>query len=496
MEIELKLALPPGHAARLRRHPLLKTVKPYQQALLSIYYDTPAFDLMRRRVALRMRRSGELWIQTLKAETKSVGALTSRPEWEAAIADGERPDFSVMPMEALDTLSGIKLDRIVPVFTTEFQRTTWLIADQTSQAEVALDRGAIHTATAKRMLCEVEIELKYGEPEFLFATALQLLEQIPLQVEPRSKAQRGYELCGAIQPMPVKTICPAIRADQPAGEAWHAMLQVALVQLTANVPGFLEQPHDAEYLHQLRVAVRRLLSGAMLAKTLRQPVPQWHQPLRELMIALNAARDWDVFLQQTLPAMLPLFAAAQENHEIGDAALAVMQDAAILARRQTQDRLRKAEFTRLILDIGRSLLASPNDMQQRDAKDWSETVLNQRWQKLCKRCRGFSKLDSQQRHRARIAAKKLRYTADAFASIYGKQSESFMIALSALQDELGRANDLITGRQLLYRLPVRSAKLGFALGRICGVLESKAGEKSGFFGDAWKPLKQVKLFWR
>ncbi len=495
MEIELKLALPPGHVARLRNHPLLKTVRPNQQTLLSVYFDTPAFDLMRRRIALRIRRCDELWVQTLKAETKSVGALTSRPEWEAVIANGDRPDFLALPLEALDVLNGIKLDRIAPVFTTEFQRTTWLIADQASQAEVALDRGAIHTETADRALCEVEIELKSGAPEFLFTVALQLMDQIPLQVEPRSKAQRGYVLCGAIQPTPTKTICPAIRAEQPAIEAWHAILQAALVQLTANMPGFLEQAHDTEYLHQLRIAVRRLLSGALLAKSLRQPVPQWYQPLRELMAGLNAARDWDVLLQQTLPAMMPLFAVSSENHAIDNAVLDLMHDAALRARRQAQALLREAEVTRLILDIGCGLLTAPIDMQQRDAKDWAKAVLDQRWQKLCKRCRNFSAMNPQQRHRARIAAKKMRYTADAFASIYGKQVESFMIALSALQDELGDTNDLISGQQLLRRLPVRSAKLGFALGRICGAMEGKTWESAGLSGSAWKSLMQSKLFW-
>ena len=64
MEIELKLALQPHHATRIRRHPLLNANTPQQHALLSIYFDTPKFDLMRRGIALRVRRVNKQWVQT------------------------------------------------------------------------------------------------------------------------------------------------------------------------------------------------------------------------------------------------------------------------------------------------------------------------------------------------------------------------------------------------------------------------------------------------
>ena len=296
MEIELKLALQPRHATRIRRHPLLNASTPRQHALLSIYFDTPKFDLMRRGIALRVRRVNSQWIQTLKAEAQSVGALTSRPEWEMAVADGRHPDFSALPQAALDLLAGIKLKRIAAVFTTEFRRTTWQIRDGAAQAEVALDTGKIFAAGLSRDICEVEIELKSGPAEFLFDVATQLLQQVPLHIEPRSKAERGYILSGAFSPSPVKAIRPGIDRDQLAGEAWHSMVQAALVQLSANVPGFLDQAENIEYLHQLRIALRRLRAGAQLAKSLGQEIPAWEQPLRALTHALNPARDWDVFL--------------------------------------------------------------------------------------------------------------------------------------------------------------------------------------------------------
>lgn len=167
------------------------------------------------------------------------------------------------------------------------------------------------------------------------------------------------------------------------------------------------------------------------------------------------------------------------------------------ARQQAQAVLREPAFTRLILDIGRNLLTPPGDVRPQHAKAWVEKILDQRWRKLSKCCRDFTKLNPAERHRTRIAAKKMRYVADACASLYGnKRTERFIAVLAALQDELGYTNDLMIGQQLLRRLPKRSGALGFAFGSIHGVLVCKAGQQADLSGDNWKRLMRVKLFWR
>lgn len=494
MEIELKLALHPRHVARIRRHPLLSTIAPQQHALLSIYFDTPKFDLMHRGIALRVRRAGDQWIQTLKAESQSVGALTSRPEWEMAITDGDHPDFSALPQVALDLLTGIKLKHISSVFTTEFQRTTWLISSRAAHAEVALDTGKIHAGETYRDICEVEIELKSGTPAFLFDTATQLLQQVPLHIEPRSKAERGYISCGAVSPAPVKAIRPAIDQEQTAGEAWNAIQQAALAQLSANVPGFLENAHDIEYLHQLRVALRRLRTGTRLEKSLDRTIPDWDRPLRELMHALNPARDWDVFLHEILPEIRAALTEPPEN--VPDAAMALLRDTAAHARQQAQALLLKPAFTQLVLDIGRSLLVTPADVRRRDAKAWAETILEKRWQRLRKRCHGFAKLNPAERHLARIAAKKMRYSAEAFAPLYGKHAHPFITALATLQDKLGVENDRHIAMQLLRTLAKKTIPLGFELGRLSGALEFEAAQHAQLSAAIRRRLARSRLFWR
>ena len=508
MEIELKLALPPRHAAHIRRHPVLREIKPAKKNLHSIYFDTPDFELMRRGIALRVRRVGYHWVQTLKAEARAVGALSSRPEWETAVAGGASPDFAVLPPAALALLRGIDLKHIAPAFVTEFQRTTWQVERGNDQAELALDSGEIRAGEARQAISEIEIELKAGTPDFLFDLATELLEQAALGVEPRSKAERGYALAGAFRPAPVKATRPAIQAKDNADAVWKAMMQAALAQLVANVPGFLEHAEDTEYLHQFRIALRRLRTGVTLAKGLgvSRVGPHTEQALRELMRGLNPARDWDVFLHETLPKMLTALgenpSATNPGSKANDlppgeeAVLGLVRKTAADSRQHAQALLRDTAFTRLILDLGRDLLASDAAPELPDARLWAARILEKRWLTLRKRCRRFARLDPIQRHVARIAAKKMRYAADAFAPTYGKRGARFIAALAELQNGLGRANDAHVGMQLLRGLPKQTAALSFDLGRIEGALEVEAARHSTTSAAIWRRLARKKRFWQ
>lgn len=497
MEIELKLALHPRQHNRFRRHPLLRGIQSQQCTLHSIYFDTPGFELFHRRIALRLRRVDTYWMQTLKAEARSVGALTSRPEWEVSVADGQHPDFNALPTEALDLLAGIELNQVAPVFATEFQRTIWLIGNAHAQAELALDTGKIQAGESCRDISEVEIELKSGAPEFLFETAHQLLHYCPLQIEPRSKAERGYILCGAMIPAPTKFSRPVCDKNLPASAVWHLTMQAVLVHLAANVPGFLEQAHHAEYLHQLRVAVRRLLTSIAVGKPFGNAFIEFNQPLRQLMSSLNPARDWDVFQHEILPEILAMLETPDGDPGLDEATLDRLHHAAARARQQAQATLLEPAFTQLVLDIGRNLLTFPVEDNQQTATLWAQAILESRWQKLIKRGQNFANLNDAQRHQTRIAAKKLRYAIDIFASIYRKKNTApFIALLSKLQDELGYVNDRVIAQQLLHKLPKRTASIGFALGQLSGVLKCQARQTTRASSAAWEELLASKLFWR
>ena len=143
LEIELKLALPPQQVDAFRRRMARRRCQPVQQDLVTRYFDTPDFALSAQGVALRVRRVGRRWLQTLKTEGERCGGLSQRVEYEMPIRRGV-PDWSRFPVEALAYVPEALRDQLVPVFETHFNRTAWLIKGQSgAQIEVALDVGEV-----------------------------------------------------------------------------------------------------------------------------------------------------------------------------------------------------------------------------------------------------------------------------------------------------------------------------------------------------------------
>jgi len=500
MEIELKLGLRPQHVLRVKEAPLFRKSKAQQQHLRSIYFDTDAFQLKHRGIALRIRRVGKQWIQTLKAEAQSVGSLTHRPEWEAVVKQGRHPDFSILPTEAIELLKDIELQQIVPVFVTEFKRSIWLLKNGDNQAEIALDTGKVVAHNLQREICEVEFELKSGSAEFLFELAEQLLQHVPLSIEPRSKAARGYSLLSTERAKPIKASAVKFAPNPSITDIYCAIIGTALAQLLANIPGYFEHIEDPEYLHQIRVALRRIRTGVALIQSIGQPLPSWNKSLRKLMQALNDARDWDVFEQEVLPNILE-----KMKHSSGEptnpAITTCVQNEVIAIRQRTQKKLHKREFTALILAIEHYLFSVSVNTDEAslgsNMQQWAIKTLEDRWQELHQYCEGLTAQTAAERHDARIAAKKMRYAADTLFSLFDSQvAKRFIEMLANLQDELGYTNDRHVARRLVQQLAKTNKSIAFDLGRISCALQIEASQQEKQPSKAWRSLSRMKLFWR
>jgi inorganic triphosphatase YgiF len=493
MEIELKLALAPGHVLRLRRQPLLRSLKPRLHKLYSLYFDTPDFDLYQRGMALRLRRVGYHWIQTLKAGAQSTGALSTRPEWESQVT-GNRPDLSVLPEAARALLAGLE-EALQPCFETEFRRATWMLDDEQGSIELALDQGVVRAGACSQPISEVELELKRGEPARLFEVAESLLDAVPLHLEPRSKAERGYVLAGLPAPGPRKARPPAIDAHLDAAEAWRRMLTSALSQFTANVPGFLDASVDGagpeidtEYVHQMRVAVRRLRAVLGLGREVGLDAPDWRDDFKWLMGELSPARDWDVLVSETLPRVRAGLANPDD--------LAPLEIAAAAARRKANARVRAALLSRRL--VSAILAAEAHLLAVRPVStavsEWARLALNRRYRQFRKAGRRPSEMDAAERHRLRIAGKRLRYAADGFLPLYDGKAARFQATLGQLQTVLGAANDIAVAHALLAELS-HDRRQARAAGLTEGFLASEAGQRMLALQEDIAEAMRLKPFW-
>lgn len=194
-EIELKLSIAAEDIPAFMQHPILASASKVQRNLVwSCYFDTPNLELMYQHAALRVRRAGEKWIQTIKIGGTVNNGMHQRPEWEMVIPDNTlRPALFTDPaVSALLTPNVI--ERMQPVFQTEFWRTTWLIIHEACRIEIALDQGSVSSQARREAICEVELELKSGDAAALSSLARLLSQHITLTPESISKAQRGYAL--------------------------------------------------------------------------------------------------------------------------------------------------------------------------------------------------------------------------------------------------------------------------------------------------------------
>ena len=200
-ETEIKLRVAPETLEVLRNHPLLGERIHGDWAtgtLYNQYYDTSDRALAAARVALRVRRDDDQFIQTLKSKGQSVAGLSERNEWDwqvsAAALDLTLLDDSCWPA----SLAGLDKLLLQPVFTTDFQRTKailrWQRDTEQVEVEVALDQGQVLADGRAEPICELELELRSGPPAALLELAVTLAADVALMPCDISKAERGYRL--------------------------------------------------------------------------------------------------------------------------------------------------------------------------------------------------------------------------------------------------------------------------------------------------------------
>ncbi|MGH8679866.1 MAG: CHAD domain-containing protein, partial [Burkholderiales bacterium] len=306
MQSLLKLSVPPEHADALWHTRALSAAvrsRLVTRRLFCAYYDTPAFKLQRHGVALRLRHQGKYWIQTIKRGGESAAGLHARFESETKVP-AQRLDYPSLVSAGLgELIAHSRLRRSIGcVFCTDFVRKSALIEPAPGQRiEVSLDRGEIVFGKRRKAVCEIELELKAGDPARLFDLAMQVADELPVRLDIESKAERGYRLARAKRRQPVKAVRAPISAHFSVDEAFRSIVLGCLRHLQANERGVLES-RDPEYLHQARVALRRLGSAFSVFS---DAVPKtrfaaWLEASRDLGQALGEARDWDVFVSETL----------------------------------------------------------------------------------------------------------------------------------------------------------------------------------------------------
>jgi inorganic triphosphatase YgiF len=424
--------------------------------------------LRRNRIALRTRKAGRRWLQTVKAASVSTGGLTSRPEWEQAYQGSF--DFSGIDNPAIRKQLERHAAFIVPVFSTRFQRETRLWApDPQTRVLIMIDSGNVIAGEHRTPICELELELVAGKPKDLLRLACQLAEVLPLLPDDVSKAERGFRLHLGTRAQPTRAEASTIDAGMSPVEAFRTLAFACMRQWQSNAAG--AAGHDApEFIHQLRVSQRRLRSliGLFEPALPGDFVARWSNALKQNADRFGETRDLDVLADELLTGV-----RATTAHE--EAVLARLHaqvaEQRANARKHTLAALDAAEQGRLLIRLMSDLLDLPtNDLIGSVDLQIFAVLQLERLRKRCnKRLGTASDLLPAHLHALRIAFKQLRYGVEFFAPLLPKKAVThYLDALTRLQGALGFINDIDVARVRFTAWSATDADLREAAAFVCG----------------------------
>jgi inorganic triphosphatase YgiF len=445
IEIELKLQITPKTAKKIASHPLLSELKSQKFRLLNTYFDTPSLELHNRKIAMRFRKKGEQWLLTVKSAEPACGGLAMRSEWETTGTPGIF-DFSHVDNPSLRNFLNESSKTLEPIFTTDFRRQIWHIPFGESLIEMAIDRGTVESRGKTTPLCEIELELVSGKVADIFALTRALQKDHELCPAITSKAERGYKLY-LDEPLISFRAKPAlINSQMMPVEAFRSIALGCLEHFQRNELG-LQINGAPEFVHQARVALRRLRSAIKLFSPVLPPefVSAYGKTWQTLAGALGDARNWDVFLDETLPPIQSAFPDNRDTHYLRSAA----KRRAKIARRAVTRVLSINEYPRLLIEFTAAIYAL-SDTLPLPLTEFAEQQVSSLAKRAKKLAIRHDSLTPDERHAMRISFKKLRYSLEFFAPLLPpKHLTPYLAALTQLQDELGLINDHVTAEALL-----------------------------------------------
>ena len=558
-ETELKLLIQDADVARLQQLRLLADHAcrpPTTQRLCSIYYDTADLRIRRAAASLRLRLTPDGVVQTFKVEQAAAAGLHSRAEWEMPVPGSALDLPALGAMIRADgagqahwwhLLQALEQDpTLQPLFETRVWRQVWALEfPDGGQIELALDRGSIHRAETNRLskarqsgaatasasanpnpnehlepnvhpgagavISEVELELKHGDSALLCAFAGELLKSVPLRLGSRSKSSRGYALCSGVGagPQVMRAAALKLSSGTTVGAGFRALVQNCVAHVDGNAVG-VATTSDPEFVHQMRVGLRRLNSALRLFHDVLALPRHLQQDLCWLGAILADARDWEVFAGSTLPAIAVLTPAGKAPPPLRQAVVAV----ATRKRHAAAAAAGSSRYTGLILglsgwvlDCTSSIATTTVDTVGTDSAALV-SILDQplvhhagvHLEALCRRLRkrgkGLAAADAPARHRLRIAAKRVRYAVEFFGDLYRpRRVRAFTKALAVLQEQLGDMNDRVVAARLLAELLAAQPALEATAAFISAAVATPGARHRRQLRKTWRQVKSIALPW-
>ncbi|WP_230661426.1 CYTH and CHAD domain-containing protein [Psychrobacter sp. I-STPA10] len=499
-EIELKFLVPEYKVDALMRQANIKSSQTNQ--LAAYYFDTAKQDLAKSGIALRIRKEGEDWVQTIKATGDGMAARLEHnhtlDNQQAQLAADEQtlsPDLQIYnDSDLADILAHFDLetlaDELIQQYVTDVERITRLVKKEGNVIEVAYDEGLVHHGeddSIQQTIHEIEFELLQGSPEYLFEVAKTWCKRYKLCVSTVTKAERGSLLLAN------KEFTDAVKSDldqldiskkmsQPA--FMRAVVHNCMLQILPNASAIAAGSPDGNHVHQLRVGIRRLRTALKFFDGFSEQVnSDWIPVLKQTFSLLGEYRDREILQIKTQP-MLEEQGAPHVDWTPERDALKV----------QPIDAVRANDFQLTLLELIEFTMSDPSSEANADklAKPKLCKILNKLFAKIAKASEHFAELDLEEQHDVRKRLKSLRYISEFVAPMFKKKkTKKFLKYLEPAQDILGEYNDSLVGHEFYQQKTEQDANAWFAVGYFGAEQEHAAKE----CGNSLKTVKNAPTFW-
>jgi CHAD domain-containing protein len=446
----------------------------------SVYHDTVDLRLARNGVTLRYRigdEEGPHWSLKLPVAGHD---LTEREELSFEGGPAE------IPHEARDLVAAwTRRGHLAPAAALSTRRRRWLLAAADGSDLAELVHDDVSVLDGERVVGrfrELELESRGPELDALQPVVVLLQRAGATASEPMPKAVRAL---GPRAAAPPDVVLPVADPKGEAGGAVRLALASGARRLIVNdAPTRLG---ETEPLHQMRVAARRLRADLRTFAPLVDG--EWAAALtgelRWLGTLLGGVRDCDV--------QLTALAAGDEDLRVG---LTPLADAISAAGAAARDRLMAALAEPRYLDLLERLVQAAREPLLTAAADRrADKAVDSLLAATARRTRrrmDAVKVDSPDAtyHAARIAAKRLRYAAEAtaaFASSDSNRIDAIARRAVKVQDLLGNLQDALVMQGQVHETVGgrrKDAAFAFAAGRFAERLEDERLEHRAAFPAA------------
>ena len=499
LEFELKLQVPAQAKVELAAELLKRSPENLRkQRLQAVYFDTPLRHLAAADMALRLRREGRHWVQTLKEGRSSDGLL--REEDNVRLSERSAAEPALDLARHHSSAAGRRLQRVLEDaagenlqrrFASDVRRQSQIQRTRRGFVELSLDEGWISSQERRLAVRELEIESVKGSPLAVLEAAVGYVKRYGVWIDLRSKAQRGHLLADQqMQAAPRKAGSIVLNANASLDEALAAVFADCRRQVLQNASQIAaEEGHAPEHVHQIRVGLRRLRTAMKLFEARTAGLSHWHERARTLAALLGESRDRDVLAEQLWPRLREIHAPLIELPSPED----LSSPKEVVRRREVQ--LWFLEWMEHDLHLQLSVEAGIRSKLQRLSRlgPGPQTVATDvavqsaphqvllqvldRWHRKCrKQCRRFADLSVDQRHDLRKRMKRLRYGVEFLRSLLpARRLEAFLQVMALAQDALGEYNDLNVAHGIYKAHCSTRPEAWFAVGWLAAQAEQSAG---------------------